>query len=56
MCQDTVAGDDGFVALSRSQSIEQIWGRRCYNLRGRGFAALAAMPALSGLVGELQER
>jgi hypothetical protein len=48
-CQDTVAGDDGFVALARSQSIEYIWGRRCYNLRTRGFAALARMPALRGL-------
>ena len=33
MCQDTEAGDDGFVALSRSRSIEYIWGRRCHNLR-----------------------
>jgi hypothetical protein len=49
MCQDTVAGDDGFAALSRSQSIEYIWGRRCYNLRSRGFRALASMPALRGL-------
>lgn len=48
-CQDTVAGDDGFVALGRSQSIEYIWGRRCHNLRARGFAALARMPALRGL-------
>lgn len=49
MCQDTVAGDDGFVALSRSQTIERIWGRRCHNLRTRGFIALSKMPALSGL-------
>ncbi|HZO85698.1 MAG TPA: hypothetical protein VFC26_10805 [Verrucomicrobiae bacterium] len=49
MCQDTLAGDDGFVALSRSQSIEYIWGRRCHNLRARGFTALAAMPSLRGL-------
>jgi hypothetical protein len=49
MCQDTVAGDEGFVALSRSQTIEYIWGRRCYNLKGRGFAAMAAMSALRGL-------
>jgi RNA polymerase sigma factor (sigma-70 family) len=49
MCQDTVAGDEGFMALSHSQTIEYIWGRRCYNLTGRGFAALAAMPALCGL-------
>ena len=49
MCQDTTAGDDGFVALSRSQSIEYIWGRRCHNLQRRGFIALAAMPALRAL-------
>jgi Leucine-rich repeat (LRR) protein len=49
MCQDTTAGDDGFVALSRSRTIEHIWGRRCYNLRRRGFMALADMPALGHL-------
>ena len=47
--QDTVAGDDGFIALSKSQSIEYIWGRRCHNLRRRGFSALASMPTLRGL-------
>ena len=47
--QDTIAGDDGFAALSRSQSIETIWGRRCHNLRSRGFAALADMPRLRTL-------
>jgi hypothetical protein len=47
--QDTAAGDDGFVALSKSRSIEYIWGRRCHNLRRRGFTALANMPALRGL-------
>lgn len=47
--QDTRAGDDGFVALSESRSIEYIWGRRCHNLRTRGFLALAKMPALRGL-------
>jgi Leucine-rich repeat (LRR) protein len=49
MCQDTVAGDDGFVALSRSRSIEYVWGRRCHNLRRRGFMALANMPSLAHL-------
>jgi RNA polymerase sigma factor (sigma-70 family) len=49
MCQDAVAGDPGFSALARSPSIEYLWGRRCYNLTGRGFAALAGMPALRGL-------
>jgi hypothetical protein len=47
--QDTAAGDDGFVALSTSRSIEHIWGRRCHNLRTRGFTALANMPALRAL-------
>jgi hypothetical protein len=47
--QDTDAGDEGFAALSRSPSIEYIWGRRCHNLRSHGFAALAGMPALRGL-------
>ncbi|MGB2712736.1 MAG: hypothetical protein WBC51_01060 [Vicinamibacterales bacterium] len=49
MCQDTTAGDEGFVALSRSRSIEHIWGRRCYNLQRRGFVALADMPVLTHL-------
>jgi hypothetical protein len=48
-CQDTVAGDDGFMTLSQSQSIEYIWGRRCHNLRTNGFTALARMPSLRGL-------
>ena len=47
--QDTAAGDDGFVALGRSRSLEYIWGRRCHNLRRRGFLALAEMPALRAL-------
>jgi hypothetical protein len=47
--QDTSAGDDGFVALARSPSIEYIWGRRCHNLRRRGFMALPEMPSLRAL-------
>ncbi|HKW88509.1 MAG TPA: hypothetical protein VJN21_07115 [Candidatus Acidoferrales bacterium] len=47
--QDTTAGDDGFAALAHSRSIEYIWGRRCHNLRRRGFLALAEMPSLLGL-------
>lgn len=49
MAQGTVATDDGFAALSRSPTIEFLWGRDCPNLRGRGFASLAEMPALRGL-------
>jgi hypothetical protein len=47
--QDTVAGDEGFSALGRSRSIEYLWGRRCHNLRRRGFEALANIPTLLGL-------
>jgi hypothetical protein len=47
--QDTVAGDDGFAALSRSRSLEYLWGRDSENLGNRGFAALAKMPSLKGL-------
>jgi hypothetical protein len=49
MGQGAIASDKGFAALSRSQTIEYIWGRECPNLTGRGFAALKAMPALRGI-------
>jgi hypothetical protein len=49
MCQDTTAGDEGFEALSRSRTLEYIWGRRCHNLQRRGFTAMAGMPALRAL-------
>jgi len=49
MAQGTVATDAGFASLSRSRTIEFIWGRECPNLAGRGFRALAGMPALRGL-------
>jgi hypothetical protein len=49
MAQGTVATDAGFLALSRSRTIEYIWGRECPNLSGPGFTALASMPALRGL-------
>jgi hypothetical protein len=49
MAQGTVATDDGFTALSRSPTLEFIWGRECPNLTGRGFVALADMQSLKGL-------
>ncbi len=49
MGQGAVASDDGFAALSRSQTLEYLWGRECPNLSGPGFTALAAMPFLRGL-------
>lgn len=48
-CQDTTASDDGWVALSKLATLEQIWGRRCHGLGGRGFEALAKLPALRSL-------
>jgi len=55
LAQGTIASDDGFVALSRCRSLEYLWGRECPNLQGRGFRALASMPA-SWAGGELQAR
>lgn len=49
MGQGTVATDEGFRSLSRSQTIEYFWGRECPNLTGPGFEALSRMPALKGL-------
>jgi hypothetical protein len=47
--QGTVATDAGFAALSRSPTLEYLWGRECPNLTGTGFTALAALPSLRGL-------
>ena len=49
MGQGTVATDEGFRSLSRSQTIEYFWGRECPNLRAAGFAALTEMRTLKGL-------
>jgi len=49
MAQGTVATDEGFRRLSRSATIEYIWGRECPNLKNAGFTALAEMPVLKGL-------
>jgi hypothetical protein len=49
MGQGTVATDEGFESLSRSQTIEYFWGRECPNFKSRGFVALSRMPALKGL-------
>lgn len=49
MGQGAVATDEGFRSLSRSQTIQYLWGRECPNLKGAGFVGLAGMPALKGL-------
>jgi hypothetical protein len=46
--QEAVATDAGFEALSRSSSIESIWGRECPHFGSRGFIALSRMPSLKG--------
>jgi Leucine-rich repeat (LRR) protein len=47
--QDTPASDRGWQALGASQSIERIWGRRCYGLETEGFLALSRMPRLRNM-------
>jgi hypothetical protein len=47
--QESVATDDGFVALAGSQTIEGIWGRVCQNFGSRGFVAFSKMPSLRSL-------
>jgi ankyrin repeat protein len=47
--QGSVATDDGFIALSRSESLEKFWGREAPNLTGRGFVAFSKMRALRTL-------
>src|SRR5437870_12814201 len=47
--QGAVAGDAGWAALSRSHTLEYIWGRDCPNFASRGFTALADLPSLRGL-------
>lgn len=47
--QESVATDDGFVALAQSRTIEGIWGRVCPNFGSRGFIAFSKMPSLRSL-------
>ena len=47
--QESAATDDGFVELSRSQTLEGFWGRVCPNFGSRGFIAFSNMPALHSL-------
>lgn len=46
--QNSAATDAGFEALSKSRSVESIWGRECPHFGSRGFVALSKMPALRG--------
>ena len=44
-----MATDAGFEALSRSQTLENLWTRETPHLGDRGFLALSRMPALRSL-------
>jgi hypothetical protein len=47
--QESVATEDGFVALSHSKTLQFFWGRECPNFASRSFVAFSKMPALRGL-------
>jgi hypothetical protein len=47
--QGSIAGDAGWQALARSQTLEYIWGRECPNFRSPGFFALVDLPRLRGI-------
>jgi hypothetical protein len=47
--QESVATEEGFVELARSQTIEKIWGRVCQNFGSRAFLAFSKMPSLRSL-------
>ena len=47
--QGTAATDEGFIALSASRSLADLWTRTSPKLTSRGFAALSRMPALRSL-------
>jgi hypothetical protein len=47
--QGATAGDAGWKALSRSQTLEYIWGRDCPNFGSEAFIALADSPAVRGI-------
>ncbi len=47
--QESAATDEGFIALSRSKSLEGLWGRECPHFGGRGFLALSKIPTLQRL-------
>ena len=47
--QGSAASDDGFLALAKSQSLEEFWGREAPGLSSRGFTGFAQMPNLRTL-------
>ena len=47
--QESVATDEGFEALSRSETLESFWGRECPNFGSRGFLAFSTLRTLRGL-------
>ena len=48
-CQDPVSGDEGFIALGRCTTLENLASRVCRRMTDRGFAAIARLPRLQRL-------
>ena len=49
VAQEAVCTEDGWIALSKSKTLQFLWGRECPNFGSRAFAALSKMPALRAL-------
>jgi hypothetical protein len=47
--QESAATDDGFVELSRSETLEGFWGRVCEGFGSKGFTAFSKMKSLRSL-------
>jgi hypothetical protein len=47
--QESLATDEGFESLARSQTLQGFWGRVCPNFGSRGFLAFSRLPALRSL-------
>ena len=48
-CQDIVSGDDGFIALGKTSTLETLAARFCSRITNRGFEAIARLPRLTAL-------
>jgi len=49
VAQEAVASEEGWIALSKSKTLEFLWGRECPNFGSRAFVAFSKMPKLKAL-------
>ena len=47
--QENAATDEGYVALSKSKTLEGFWGRRSEGFSSKGFTAFSTLPSLRSL-------